>query len=250
MIFLKSVAVDFFNCCGVPLRIVDKNMNLISEVGYSSFYDYIFKDLNLNSKFSRDYKKNHFNDTMLITFENKISFYSMLNYSSIDSNLIFVIGPFYIKEDLNLNDKDFEIYDLKVKNKNCLKYYNELLKIILDDKLKDTKLTSYSPYVSRAIDFLKENYPKNISIDEICSDFKINKTYFCNLFKTETGSTFINFVNNYRVEKSKDLLKNLDLSLLEIAIKVGFANQSYYCTVFKKFTNQTPLKYRESLFKN
>ncbi len=250
MIFLKSVAVDFFNCCGVPLRIVDKNMNLISEFGYSSFYDYIFKELDLNSKFSRDYKKNKFNDTMLITFENKISYFSMLNYSLIDNNLIFVIGPLYIKEDLNLDEKDFEIYDIKIKSKNCLKYYNELLKIILEDKIKNTKSTSYSPYVNRAIDFLKENYSRNISINEICSNFKINKTYFCNLFKSETGSTFVNFLNNYRVEESKKLLNNLNIPLLEIAHQVGFANQSYYCTVFKKFTNQTPLKYRESLFKN
>ncbi|MDU7963827.1 MAG: helix-turn-helix transcriptional regulator [Clostridium perfringens] len=77
----------------------------------------------------------------------------------------------------------------------------------------------------------------------------MNKSYFCNLFKSETGQTFINFLNNYRIEKSKNLLKDLDLSLLDIAHKVGFSNQSYYCTVFKKFTNLTPLKYRESTYK-
>ncbi|HII4430337.1 TPA: helix-turn-helix domain-containing protein [Clostridium perfringens] len=51
------------------------------------------------------------------------------------------------------------------------------------------------------------------------------------------------------MEKSKDLLKDFNLSLLDIAHKVGFSNQSYYCTVFKKFTGLTPLKYREDNYK-
>ena len=53
MIFLKSVLIDFYNCCEIPIRAVDNNMNILSEVGYSSFYDYIFNDLNLNNKFER-----------------------------------------------------------------------------------------------------------------------------------------------------------------------------------------------------
>ena len=56
-----------------------------------------------------------------------------------------------------------------------------------------------------------------------------------------------NYLNNYKVEKSKELLANTDYSLLDIALSVGFNNQSYYSTVFKKLTNQTPIKYRESL---
>ena len=160
----------------------------------------------------------------------------MFNYKSIDKDLIFIIGPLYLKEDLKNSNDDLELYKIPLKTKSCLKYYNSLLKIILDEKLKDNFSISYSPYVGRAI-------------DSLCTEFKINKSYFCNIFKSETGQTFINFLNNYRIEKSKDLLKDLDLSLLDIAHKVGFSNQSYYCTVFKKFTGLTPLKYREDNYK-
>lgn len=249
MIFLKSVLIDFYNCCEIPIRAVDNNMKILSEVGYSSFYDYIFNDLNLNSKFERSYLKHDHNDSLIITFENNISFYSLFNHKSIDKDLIFIIGPLYLKEDLKNSNDDLELYKIPLKTKSCLKYYNSLLKIILDEKLKDNFLISYSPYVCRAIDFIEKNYSKEITIDSICTEFKINKSYFCSLFKSETGQTFINFLNNYRIEKSKELLKNLDLSLLDIAHKVGFSNQSYYCTVFKKFTSLTPLKYRESTYK-
>ena len=100
MIFLKSILVDFYNCCEIPIRAVDNNMNILSEVGYSSFYDYIFNNLNLNSKFERSYLKHDHNDSLIITFENNISFYSLFNYKSIDKDLIFIIGPLYLKEDL------------------------------------------------------------------------------------------------------------------------------------------------------
>ena len=73
----------------------------------------------------------------------------------------------------------------------------------------------------------------------------INKCYFCSIFKKETGSTFINYLNSYKIEKSKELLKNPNLSLLDIALSVGFNNQSYYSTVFKKITSKTPLEFRE-----
>ncbi|WP_300351083.1 AraC family transcriptional regulator [Clostridium sp.] len=250
MIFLKSALIDFYNCFEIPIRVVDNNLNILCEVGYSSFYDYIFNELNLNSKFIRSYKKHEENDSLLITFENNISFYSLLNYNSLDKNLIFIIGPLYLKENLNTSNNS-ELYpNIALKNKPSLKYYNKLLNIIIDDKLKDYSNASYSPYVARAIEYIEKNYYKDISISSLCLEFKINKTYFCNIFKNETGQTFINFLNNYKIEKSKELLKDLDLSLLDIAHQVGFANQSYYCTVFKKITNQTPLKYRESLFKN
>lgn len=173
----------------------------------------------------------------------------MPNFFEINKNIDFLIGPIYLKEDI----KDFK-FTLKhnkipIKTKECLKYYNSVFKIILDEKLKDASKNLYSPYVKRAIDSIEKNYSKEIKIELLCKDFKINKSYFCTLFKNETGKTFINFLNNYRVEKSKDLLKDSSISLLDIAHTVGFNNQSYYCTVFKKFTCLTPLKYREELYK-
>ena len=66
------------------------------------------------------------------------------------------------------------------------------------------------------------------------------------MFKKETGQTFINYLNNYKIERSKDLLKNTNMTLLYISLEVGFNNQSYYSTIFKKYTNMTPQEYRET----
>lgn len=247
MIFIKSSLIDFYNCFEIPVRVLDKDMNIISDVGYSPFYDYIFKDLPLKENLTSSSLKNK--SSFLITFENNMVFYSLFNYKEINKNIFFIIGPLYLKEELKLAKDPLEIYKIPLKTKKCLKYYKTFLKIILEEKIKESSSTNYSPYVHRAIKFIEDNYYKNISVSNLCLEFKINKPYFCNLFKKETGQTFVNFLNSYRIKRSKKLLKNLDFSMLDIAHRVGFNNQSYYCTTFKKFTGISPLKYREENLK-
>lgn len=81
----------------------------------------------------------------------------------------------------------------------------------------------------------------------ICDELNINKSYFCKIFKSETGYTFTNYLNIFRVEKSKNLLKNPNMSLLDVAVSVGFNSQNYYSSVFKKITNKTPLEYKQEI---
>ena len=81
----------------------------------------------------------------------------------------------------------------------------------------------------------------------ICDELNINKSYFRKIFKSETGYTFTNYLNIFRVEKSKNLLKNPNMSLLDVAVSVGFNSQNYYSSVFKKITNKTPLEYKQEI---
>jgi AraC-like DNA-binding protein len=66
--------------------------------------------------------------------------------------------------------------------------------------------------------------------------------------KRETGKTFSQFLNELRIEKSKKLLREETLPVLDIALAVGFNNQSYYSLVFKKLMRQTPLEFRKAPF--
>ena len=89
-----------------------------------------------------------------------------------------------------------------------------------------------------------KNYSSDLSADVICKELNINKSYFCKLFKEDTGYTYSNYLNIFRIEKSKKLLLNSNMSLLDIAIAVGFNSQNYFTMVFKKITNITPTQYR------
>lgn len=109
-------------------------------------------------------------------------------------------------------------------------------------KIINTEICNF--HVRRAINYMKSHYDKSLTLDKVVEYLKLNKSYFCDLFKKETGKTFSQFLNELRIEKSKDLLINTNLSILEIALSVGYNNQNYYNMTFKKITGTTPLKYR------
>lgn len=101
-------------------------------------------------------------------------------------------------------------------------------------------------HVKKVLKYIIDNYHSSLNLENMACYLKINKCYLCDLFKKETGKTISQFLNEIRIEKSKDLLINTDMSVLEIALSVGYNNQSYYNMAFKKILGTTPLKYRNS----
>ncbi|WP_131039734.1 helix-turn-helix domain-containing protein, partial [Clostridioides difficile] len=61
------------------------------------------------------------------------------------------------------------------------------------------------------------------------------------MFKKKGGYTFTNFLSKVRVEKSKKYILKKNLSILDVAVLIGFNSQNYYSIIFKKFNNFTPI---------
>lgn len=93
--------------------------------------------------------------------------------------------------------------------------------------------------------YIHQHYAKKITLEGISQMVYLSPAYFSRIFKKEMGITFNAFLNNVRIEKSKDLLKNSNLKMLDIALMVGFDSQSYFTKVFKKNNGNSPLQYRE-----
>nr|WP_279286420.1 AraC family transcriptional regulator [Clostridium cadaveris] len=119
-----------------------------------------------------------------------------------------------------------------------------ILLIFEKNFLTSSNGVNYSIYVIDTIDYIHQNYSSNLNVDTICRHIKISKNYLCNIFKKETGDSIIMFLNKYRIEKSKNFLKDRSYSILNVAISVGFKDQSYFCRTFKKYTGISPSEYR------
>lgn len=100
--------------------------------------------------------------------------------------------------------------------------------------------------ISRAVSYIKANYMKKITLNEVAAYVFLSPSYFSKIFKQEMKYYFNDYLNYTRVEKSKILLLTEQLSLVDIADNVGFYDQSYFNKVFKKITGVTPKKYKES----
>lgn len=100
--------------------------------------------------------------------------------------------------------------------------------------------------VGKAKDYIAENYPNDISRNDIAASVYLTPDYLAKLFKAETGEHINDYINQLRVQKAKELLlANTGDSISDIAASVGFGSLSYFSTVFKKATNQSPNEYRK-----
>lgn len=101
-----------------------------------------------------------------------------------------------------------------------------------------------NPYVRKALRYMCDHYSEHLELDQVADYVGLSPSYFSTLFRQTVGASFREHLNWIRVEESKHLLLNEQHTLADIAISMGFPDQSYYCKVFKKFVGVTPGKYR------
>jgi AraC-like DNA-binding protein len=106
------------------------------------------------------------------------------------------------------------------------------------------KYQQHSEIIGTAADYIKANYARDINMDAILKRVHISEYHFIRLFKKYTGMSPYEYLINYRVNKSKALLKETGLTINEISFKVGFNNVNNFIRDFKKLVGTTPLKYR------
>ena len=96
------------------------------------------------------------------------------------------------------------------------------------------------------LDFTFKNFQKEISIDQISKIALLSRSQFSYFFKLHTGKTYIQFLNELRIENACILLKSNVDTIEQICYNVGFQNVSNFVRHFKKLKGVTPSKFRKS----
>ncbi|MGL5615248.1 MAG: helix-turn-helix domain-containing protein [Sarcina sp.] len=104
----------------------------------------------------------------------------------------------------------------------------------------------YSKYVVKSQNFIFNNLYEDISLSTLSKVVNLNPNYLSELFKKEVGVTLSNYIQQQKIEEAKKLLTLTDYSLSEIYTLLNFKSQSYFSTIFKKFTKVTATQYRNS----
>lgn len=108
--------------------------------------------------------------------------------------------------------------------------------------------SSYSYTIRKCMEYIGENYALNISQEDVAKAVEISSSYLSMIFKQETGINFVAYLNEFRIEKAKELLKGTNLKIYEIAEKVGFASPYYFSRVFKDLTGCSCKEYRDQIY--
>jgi len=107
--------------------------------------------------------------------------------------------------------------------------------------------SEYCLHVTRIVDYIKQNYDQDLSLDRFSELTDLHPAYISQLFKKETGVTFIQYLHDYRIAKAKELLlANTTLPVQLVGHQVGYENPQHFMKVFKKIAGCTPRSYRES----
>ena len=107
-----------------------------------------------------------------------------------------------------------------------------------------TNLSEHNNIYRKIVEYVAEHYQNDITSLDASKMLHLNNSYFCRLFKKNFGCTFQNYLLMYRVQISKSLLRDSDMSIGEIASKTGFNSISYYSKKFKELNMLTPAQYR------
>jgi AraC family transcriptional regulator len=94
--------------------------------------------------------------------------------------------------------------------------------------------------VARLTEFIEDNLDKTISLEELAAVVNVSRFHFSRLFKRSIGSTAIAFVEQCRIRRAQSLITDTDLPLAEIALAVGFADQSHFTRRFHRHVGCTP----------
>ena len=92
--------------------------------------------------------------------------------------------------------------------------------------------------------YLQEHLAEEVSLSVLAEKFHLNSQYISQLFKSEIGVNFLNYLTNIRMEKAKKLLLTTSLSIAEVSEQSGYGDYRVFTKVFKKTEGITPSQYR------
>jgi len=130
---------------------------------------------------------------------------------------------------------------------------NEFRKIIIENAknlfilLDDKSYTRNYETIKRVKEYICNNLGYQLSLESAASQINLTPKYLSKIFKEITGENFQDYVTEIRMEKSKKLLLESNLTLDNISEQVGYSSSAYFIKQFKRFYGDTPYNYRKSL---
>ena len=98
--------------------------------------------------------------------------------------------------------------------------------------------------IAPLFEFLEMHYHEAMTVEDAAAVLEISKPHFMRLFKHVTGQSFISYLNHFRIAKAQALLTATEEPIAQLCQAVGFCDQSYFGSVFRKTVRMTPLEYR------
>lgn len=99
-------------------------------------------------------------------------------------------------------------------------------------------------YIQEAVNYIEQNYQRNLTVEEVADACRLNRSYFSKLFKDNVGCPPQEFLIRVRLAKAAELMCSSNAPISEIAVRCGYSNQFHFSRAFKKHYGVPPQKWR------
>ncbi|WMJ23535.1 response regulator [Paludicola sp. MB14-C6] len=142
------------------------------------------------------------------------------------------------------SDDQLKMQITNIKNFNDIKLYLSLFIDKIYNSVKICRSYTVNTQVNTALDYIRQNFNKNISLDDVAKHLNISSYYASKLIKKYMAKNFTDILTEYRIDNAKKLLSTTSLTKKEITYQSGFNSQHYFANIFKKYVGITPSEYR------
>lgn len=161
--------------------------------------------------------------------------------------LDYLLKPGADEEIVNVLEEAFRICD-KAENErlgdaSARKSQEWMAQEPYEDKEQGTLIGEITAYIGK-------HYIDDIALQDIAGFLGYSDVYFCKLFKQNFGKNFITYLNEYRMNKAKELLSNPMINIKDVGQKVGYRDANYFTRLFKRIVGVTPSEYRIKVFES
>ena len=169
-------------------------------------------------------------------------------------NLIYEVNMIRISiKNLDVNEKewghDISILYKIINEANQVSEIQQLLEEVSKNvvqRINRYNKKNINQILQKAMHYICENYRMSITLNELAEHTYVSTYYLSRMFKKELGKNFVEYLNEVRIDKAKELLKDNKYKTYEVAELVGIQDPHYFSKIFKKYVNMTPTEYKDS----
>ena len=111
--------------------------------------------------------------------------------------------------------------------------------------LSEQKRQADTRPIRTAKQYIQEHYADPLTLEWVSNIVGFSGSYFSSLFKKETGRNFLEYLSEVRMNRAKELLRETNLSVAEVCVRVGYSDLKYFTKSFKKATGLKPGEFRK-----
>lgn len=156
-------------------------------------------------------------------------------------------NPRVTSKAFTFNTACFMLIDTKLNDDNAVEVADMLIElymyVLMDKKRPDLMHKT----VNKVILYIDERVEALLTVEGIAKDFNISTSHLSRIFREHAGITLVEYINIRKVEESQYHLRFSNKKIADISDQFFFCNQSYFTRIFKRYTGQTPKKFRNDL---